>query len=260
MDKPQRLSPSDPTKRFSNRVENYIRYRPRYPQSIIELLKAAGALARESIIADVGSGTGFLAELFLGNGNRVFGIEPNQAMREAAERLLKSFSNFTSIAGTAESTTLADGSVDVVAAGQAFHWFDRPRCSAEFRRVLRPNGWVVLVWNDRRTDANEFLRQYEQLLRTYGTDYAQVDHKRMELNILREFFGTEPARRAVPNYQQLDFPGFKGRLLSSSYVPEAGQPGYEEMLASLKHVFDAHQQKGKVTLEYDTLVYYGHLA
>src|SRR5437867_8468442 len=167
------------TERFSNRVENYVRFRPRYPREVLELLKADCGLKPEAVVADAGSGTGFLAELFLANGNRVFGIEPNKEMREAGERWLQRYSRFSSIAATAEATTLPSQSVDFITAGQAFHWFDRERCREEFARILRPGGWVVLVWNDRRTESTAVLKDYEQLLLSYGTDYEQVNHERV---------------------------------------------------------------------------------
>jgi len=250
---------NDPTQRFANRVENYLRFRPRYPREIVDLLKTDCGLSPTSVVADVGSGTGFLAELFLANGNLVYGIEPNREMREAGERLLQRFPRFKSMAGLAEETGLPGHSVDFVTAGQAFHWFDRAKCREEFKRILRPGGWVVLVWNDRRTDTTPFLREYEQLLHTYATDYAQVDHKRIDAAVLREFFGTEPARKEFPNHQQGDFAFLKGRLLSSSYVPAAGQPRHADMLEGLKELFDKHQMDDQVTLEQDTLVYFGRI-
>ena len=247
------------TQRFSGRVDNYVRYRPRYPAAILEPLRTDCGLTPNSIIADVGSGTGFLAELFLSNGNSVFGIEPNDEMREAGERFLRIFPKFQSVAGTAEGTTLTEDSVDFVAAGQAFHWFDREKCREEFQRILRPQGWVMLVWNDRRTDSTPFLSEYENLLQRYGTDYRQVDHKQIDAAVLREFFRTDPIKKGFPNHQHFDFPALKGRLLSSSYVPDATQPGYKEMLSALKELFDAHQDNGRVTFEYDTLLYYGQV-
>jgi len=249
----------EPTQRFSNRVENYIRYRPHYPKETMDLLKANCGLTPDAVIADVGSGTGILAELFLANGSRVFGVEPNREMREAGERLLEGYPRFTSIAAAAEATTLPDGSVDFVTAGQAFHWFDRARCRAEFQRILRPGGWIVLLWNDRRTDSTRFLADYERLLLNYSTDYEQVNHKRIDDAVLRDFFQADPVKTTLPNYQHFDFPSLQGRLLSSSYVPEAGQPRYHEMLAALRKLFDAHEQQGRVTVEYDTLLYFGHL-
>jgi ubiquinone/menaquinone biosynthesis C-methylase UbiE len=168
---------TDPTQRFSSRVINYVKYRPSYPAAIIDLLVAECELTPDSIVADVGSGTGLLSELFLKAGNRVLGIEPNREMREAGEQLLRGYERFSSIDATAEATTLPAHSVDFITAGQAFHWFDQARVSTEFVRILRSQGRIVLIWNERRIDSTPFLRAYEQLLRTYSTDYAEVDHK-----------------------------------------------------------------------------------
>jgi hypothetical protein len=117
----------------------------------------------------------------------------------------------------------------------------------------------VLVWNDRHTDTTAFLVAYEQLLRDFGTDYDQVNHKRVDAAVIRDFFGIEPKVRIFPNHQHFDFPALRGRLLSSSYVPESGQPRHGAMLAALKSLFDAHQQNGKVTFDYDTVIYFGQL-
>ena len=250
---------TDPTLRFSSRVENYLRYRPNYPAAVVGLLVTDCGLGPESVIADVGSGTGILAQLFLAHGNPVFGIEPNREMRQAGERLLQSFPRFASIAGTAEATTLPDRSVDFVTAGQAFHWFDRDLCRAEFSRILRPGGWIVLLWNDRRTDATPFLRAYEQLLLSYATDYEQVNHKRVDAAVLREFFKANPVKKLLSNYQHFDLPSLNGRLLSSSYAPEAGQPRHADMMAALKQLFERYQHEGRVTFEYETVIYYGQL-
>jgi len=249
----------DPTQRFSTRVENYLRYRPGYPVEIIELLQTRYGLRPESVIADVGSGTGMLSKLFLTAGNFVLGIEPNMEMREAAERLLGHFERFQSVTGSAEETTLPDQSVDFVTAGQAFHWFDVVRTRQEFLRILRPKGWVVLVWNDRRTSATPFLAGYERLLREYATDYDQVNHKRIDLSALRHFFQSEPEMNSFETRQEFDFESLRGRLLSSSYAPEAGQPRHAEMIEALRELFEAHQAAGGVYVEYDTVVYCGQL-
>lgn len=216
-------------------------------------------MTKDSIIADIGSGTGKLSELFLKAGCEVFGVEPNKEMREAGERM--DFENFTSIDGTAEATTLPAHSVDFITAGQAFHWFDHAQCRAEFARILKPGGWTVIIWNDRRADTTPFLADYEKLLEQFGTDYAQACHRRTDKpEAIRAFFGNEPRFKNFPNVQQFDFEGLRGRLLSSSYAPEAGQPKHEEMLAALKRIFDARQKNGQVAFEYETHVYYGHLA
>lgn len=226
------------------------------------MLKNECGLTQESMIADIGSGTGKLTELFLANGNEVFGIEPNREMREAGERLLAGFEKFTSVAATAEETTLPDACVDFITAGQAFHWFDRKRCRVEFARILMRRGWVVLVWNDRKTDADAtpFLKEYEKLLKVYATDYSKVDHKNIDDEVVREFFGYDPRKKKIPSSQEFDYEGLEGRLMSSSYAPEQGQAKHAEMIKDLKKLFEMRQQDGRVRFVYDTVVYYGRMS
>ena len=251
---------ADPTLRFSNRVEDYIKYRPRYPDGVIKTLTKQCGFTNKSVVADVGSGTGILSELFLKNGNRVFGVEPNREMREAGERLLKKYPDFTSVDGAAEATTLADRSVDFITAGQAFHWFDRERARKEFVRILRPNSWVALIWNERLTDTSPFLREYEELLQKYGTDYAAVDHRNVDAEAITAFFAPQSfTLKTFENRQVFDFDGVKGRLLSSSYVPESGHPNYQPMLDALRVIFDKYQSHHQVDIDYITLMYFGHL-
>ena len=162
---------TNPTQRFSDRVENYVRYRPSYPKEVLSILQEETEFTSASVIADVDSGTGISTKLFLENGNTVYGVEPNQKMRQAAEAFLQAYPHFRSIAGTAEATTLPDQLVDYVVAAQAFHWFNIPATRQEFARVLKPDGWVVLLWNSRRLNSTPFLQAYEALLQQYGTDY-----------------------------------------------------------------------------------------
>ncbi len=249
-----------PTQRFSNRVENYIQYRPGYPPAILELLRAKCGLGPAATVADIGSGTGILTRLLLASGNRILGVEPNREMREAGERLLAGHPAFTSVAGTAEATTLPDGSIDLITAGQAFHWFDRPKARVEFQRILKPGGWVALLWNDRNISDRPFFRAYEELLLTYGTDYALVNHKNVDARLLGEFFGPGGYGFAsYPNDQTFDFTGLQGRLLSSSYAPDERDPRHAPMLTALQTLFDAYQTNGTVTFDYDTTVFYGQL-
>jgi SAM-dependent methyltransferase len=249
-----------PTKRFSTRAQYYHKYRPGYPGEVIDLLKSECGLKPSSVIADVGSGTGILSELFLKNGNIVFGVEPNKEMREVAEKLLKEYSNFISIDGTAESTTLEDRSVDFVTVGHAFHWFDINRAKEEFIRILKPKGWVVLIWNGRRTDTTPFLRAYENLLLKFGTDYKKVNPANFDEKSLVPFFGRAGFRlKLFENFQVFGYEGLKGRLLSSSYVPMEGHPNFEAMMKELDRIFLAFQVDGKVMFEYDTKVYYGQI-
>lgn len=249
---------TDPTQRFSNRVEDYIKYRPGYPSDVIETLRDECGLVADSVVADVGSGTGILTEMFLRNGNVVYGVEPNREMREAAERLLKNYPRFRSVTARAEETTLDNASVDFIIAGQAFHWFDRKKTKIEFARILKPGGWIALIWNERVTTTMPFLVAYEQLLKDYSTDYEQVDHRRIDADVIRAFFGSDDFElKQFENTQVFDYEGLKGRLLSSSYAPQAGHPNYEPMLAELQKIFQAHQRKGFVDFEYVTLMYYG---
>lgn len=249
---------ANPTQRFSNRVENYIKYRPHYPQALWEFFRNTLHLTERCIIAEVGSGTGILTAPLLQTGATVYAIEPNREMREAAERLLFDQTGFISIDGTAEHTNLSDKSVDIVVAAQAFHWFDRKLTKAEFRRIIRPGGLVVLIWNDRQTDTSPFLLEYEGLLLELATDYKEVNHKNIDDTALQGFFA--PARYSTAtfdNVQYFDFEGLAGRLLSSSYAPLPGHPNYELMMTNLRDIFNRHAHAGRVAFEYDTRMYYG---
>lgn len=251
---------SNPTTRFSDRVDLYIKYRPGYPAEILPLLHQAIGLMPSSVIADVGSGTGILAKMFLQHGNQVFGIEPNAEMRAAGESLLQAYDNFISVNGSAEQTPLPDTSVDFVTAAQAFHWFDVPPTRREFQRILRPNGFVVLLWNDRRTDTTAFLQGYEQLLQEFSLDYQQVNHRNVSDEILRQFFGAGGYQEtSLFNCQLFDYEGLEGRLLSSSYAPMQGHPKHEPMLQRLREIFDTHQVNGQISFDYDTRIYYGQM-
>ena len=247
------------TARFSDRVEDYVRYRPGYSPEVLDLLRAECELQPSHIVADIASGTGMFTRLLLENGNSVFAVEPNTEMREMGVRQLESYNRLVSVAGTAEETTLGSASVDFVTSAQAAHWFDLPRARAEFARILRPEGWCVLIWNERRTETTPFLLDYEQLLLTYGTDYKEVRHERTTA-IIHEFFAPALAdERVFDLRQQFDFEGVAGRLLSSSYAPLEGHPSHAPMMQELQRIFRAHASDGKVEFEYNTRVYYGHL-
>ncbi len=251
---------SDSKNRFANRVADYLRYRPRYPAGVLDLMHMQCLLTPAHAIADIGSGTGFLAELFLKNGNTVFGVEPNREMREAGQDYLAAYPRFTSIEGSAEATTLGDASVSFVTAGQAFHWFDPVVTRREFARILGPNGWVAIVWNDRSTAESGFAHAYENLLQRFGTDYARVKDSYPQSEDMRAFFGHEIfLTREIPNSQIFDREGLRGRLRSSSYAPAEGHPNFAPMIAALDNLFAAHQRDGKVRMEFSTWIYLGQL-
>jgi SAM-dependent methyltransferase len=245
------------TERFSSRVENYIKYRPSYPAAVLELLSARCGLGAASTVADVGSGTGILTELLLETGAAVFAIEPNRAMREAAERHLGDYGRFRSVDATAEVTTLPVASVDLVTASQAFHWFDVQKSRLELKRILRPEGWVALIWNERPIEAVPLLDEYDALLRRHCSEYDKVKQMRADETKIREFLGHRPEIGVFANRQVFDYPGLEGRLMSSSYAPEAGDPQHEPMIAGLRELFDRHNRAGKVHFPYRTLVYFG---
>src|SRR5262245_20933382 len=194
----------NPTARFSDRVADYVRTRPGYPPAVLDILRAETGLTPATVIADIGSGTGLSAEMFLKNGNTVFGVEPNREMREAGASLLAPYANFHSLAGSAEATTLPDASVDLVVAGQAFHWFDAAKTRAEFRRILRPGGFVALLWNTRRIGTTPFLQAYEDLLQRFGTDYREVVHTNVDPSALATFFGGDYRSHKLDNEQVFD--------------------------------------------------------
>jgi SAM-dependent methyltransferase len=248
---------SDPRERFSSRVVDYVRYRPGYPRGVIRVLRDVIGLGSQAVVADIGSGTGLSARLFLDNGNAVFGVEPNAEMRRAAEESSGDDTRFVSIDGSAEKTGLADGSVDVVVAAQAFHWFDREAVRLEWARILRDAGWVVLMWNERRTDATPFLRAYEELLLRYSIDYEAVRHENVTRDLIRDFIPRGYALNTVYNEQVFDLDGLEGRLRSSSYVPAPGHPGHEPMLEALRRAFEEHCPDGRAVIEYDTVIHTG---
>lgn len=247
--------------RFSDRVDNYVKYRPHYPAALYDFLREKGIVAPHHVIADIGCGTGISAKLFLERKHTVYGIEPNSDMLNAASIYLSDFSGFRSVTAPAEQTGLPAQSVDLVLCAQAFHWFDQQACKKEFQRILKPEGKVLLVWNDRRTPDQGFLRSYEDFLRLCGTDYKEVNHRNVQdKNVFTTFFGHSDFEEArFDNHQDFNFEGLKGRVLSSSYIPGEGHKDHEYMLYCLKKLFIRYQQEGLVRFEYDTRIYYGTL-
>jgi SAM-dependent methyltransferase len=248
----------DPTHRFGDRVATYVRYRPGYPAAVLDVLREEGVLAPGHVVADLGSGTGISATLFLDAGHAVHAVEPNGAMRAAAETRLGDRPGFHSHDGTAERTGLPDASVDLAVAAQAFHWFDAAATAAECARIVRPGGARVLLWNSRLIDASAFARDYEALLVEHGTDYAAVNHQHnLDPAALTRVLGEGRVRRSVPNEQRLDRDGLRGRVLSASYAPNVGEPGHDAMMLALDTLFARHARGGAVLLPYETEVHIG---
>lgn len=251
-------SEPDPTERFSDRAENYARFRPGYPPAILECLRAEAGLTADAVIADVGSGTGILTELFLRDGHTVYAVEPNDAMRSAAESRLSENPNFISVPGRAEMTTLVDQSVDYITAGQAFHWFDVGLARIEFLRILRPAGFVVLVWNARKYRDDPFMAAYERILGDFGMGYHVVTH-RSHRGDMETLFQHGWQVRVFTHERHLDFATLWGGFLSASYAPQPGDQHYESIRDALRDEFDRYQREGVVRFLYDTNLFFGHL-
>ena len=253
-------SKADPTVRFSKRVEHYVVSRPSYPEAVLDALEREVGFKPSQQIADIGCGTGLLAELFLRRGAHIVGVEPNQDMREAGKRFLAAYPRFRAVDGRAEATTLDEASVDGIVAGQSFHWFDPEPTRQEFARILAPKGWVALIWNRRRIYSTPFLADYEALVLEHGIDYRQVDHTKIKMEEIRRFFGHPNVQlRSFDNEQRFDFDSLSSRVHSSSYMPQPDHPGHEAMISALRRLFDQYEVDGTVRFEYDTLVYFGLL-
>lgn len=252
----QQVQPVDSKLKFSNRVEDYALHRPSYPRALMDVLTGEGYFDSGESVADVGAGTGKLSALFADTGATVYCIEPNSEMLHACIGELGGRSNCHFIRATAEQTALHDGSVDIISAGQAFHWFDTGAVRAEFLRVLHPHGKVFIVWNTRAGNASPFMTEYGKLLKKYGTGSApQMSSER---SVIGKFFGNLPFTCGeVPNSQTLDFDGLMGRLRSSSYLPVRGSPDYGPLLSDARTLFDRFQKNGLVELVYRTEYFIG---
>ncbi len=249
-----------PTERFSDRVDDYVRYRPGYPPEALEPLTRECSLGPRATVADIGAGTGIWTGSLLDTGCRVLALEPNREMRRAGRRRLGDGDRVSWLAGTAEEAGLADASVDLVTAAQAFHWFDRRRARAELARILVPGGWTAVIWNERHKGTTAFLAAYERLLMTWAIDYERIDHTRIGRADLEPFFAPAPVREfRCDNRQVLDLEGLEGRLRSCSYAPGPEHPDHAPMMDELRRIFADHERDGRVAMDYDCRIYYGRL-
>ncbi|MGN6637886.1 MAG: class I SAM-dependent methyltransferase [Mucilaginibacter sp.] len=250
----------DPTKRFTNRVTNYVKYRPGYPKAVVDHLAKCVHLTTGTVIADVGSGTGIFSKLLLERDFTVFAVEPNEAMRSEAEQQLKHFPGFHSVEGTADATGLPAKSVDLIACAQAFHWFNTSEAKVEFKRILKPGGNVALIWNNRDIEADDFAVAYELLLKQQSGDYERINHQNLaETDFVRFFKNGKYSLTKFPNQQIFNFEQLAGRAFSSSYVPAEETEGGKAFKSHLQQLFDSYQQNSKVVFRYNTEVYLGKL-
>lgn len=242
---------SDGSALFGPLAEDYARYRPGYPAAVLDELARACGLTSDWSVADVGSGTGNLARLFLAAGHKVYGIEPNREMRQAGERLLAGYPSFHSLDGCAEAIPLDGQSVELVAIGQALHWFEVDPAKAEFQRVLRPGGWVAVTWNDRLSDTTAFTREYGQITRALAREHASpCNALPLSAGLERLFGACAPHSASFAHTQSFDLDGFLGRARSSGYVPQPGSPNHDEAAALMTDLFTRHQRAGTVDFHY----------
>jgi SAM-dependent methyltransferase len=251
----------DPRQRFSTLVDDYASYRPSYPVEAWQWIESATGMGPHTVACDLGSGTGIATRALLERCARVFAVEPNAEMRASAERALAHAAGFVSVDGAAEATTLPDGCVDVVLAAQAFHWFQLDRARRELRRILKPGGFLALLWNERLVDASPFLVGLEALLLAWCPEYTQICHKSsMPESKVAELYGQGGYQgRRFENRQDLDWSGLRGRVRSYSYVPAAGQSGHEAFYQALRALYERHHSGGLVTIGYSTRTYVGRL-
>ncbi len=248
----------DPLRRFSNRVADYTRFRPGYPREMIVWLRDAIDLRPSWIVADIGSGTGLLAQEFCEHGNLVYAVEPNDAMRAAAEEIFEREPHFVSVTGSAEDTTLPDGAVDLVAAGQAFHWFDQQAARHEWKRILSPGGRAMIVFNSRRIETTAFMQAYDEFLVNSAIDYQGVDHRRVLGENLRAFLG-EMLEWRFNFLRTMTCEELLGLSMSSSYVPAPGQASHASFVEGLRALFDQYAVDGTIDMLYQTEAYVGRL-
>lgn len=248
----------DYTEKFTGRASEYSKYRPGYPRKIIAILEKEIGLNKRWDVADVGSGTGILSRPFVRYGNKVFGVEPNEEMRLSAEKSLgRRFSNFVSVSGRAEATSLPSHSVHLVLVGQALHWFDQDGAKREFARILMRNGYVSIVYNRRRQDGGVEMA-YSDLIRRYARRGATVPEAGDAF--VSRFFGAGlRGRFSVPNSQTLDLDGLLGRLASASYMPRRASRKWASIEEEAKRIIREYGRRGRVSLHYDTTIYLGRV-
>ncbi len=246
---------SDSTQRFLGKAVYYDRSRPAYPKKIIKILRKETGFSRDSVVADVGSGTGLLTKLFLGNGNKVYGVEPNDDMRSVAERRLSKYKNFISVAGKAERTGLPAKHFDLITVGQAFHWFDPLAAKKEFTRILKKEGYVLILLYG-QNEASDIKEDYKRIVEKYGRNPAHVG--KTDKKAFDSFFGKGKYKKfEVTTSKYLNFEGLKSRFLSASYMPRSDEKGYKQMVNDIKHIFEKHERDGRVKIVYNITFYLG---
>ena len=248
------------TDKFTGRSDDYVKYRPSYPVALLDAISERCPLRAGTMVADVGAGTGILSHTLLERGCTVLSVEPNADMRSAADEQLSKFGNALVLPGTGEATGLVAQSVDLVTVAQAFHWMSPLETRAEFSRILKPGGWVALIWNIRNVDI-PFGAAYEEALTVCPNHHSHSHHTRTGDDTIAAFFGAGGFEQLTfENPQKLDLVGLLGRLRSTSYAPTPDDPLYEPLIEKVTAIFNEHADDGEVTFAYDTRLYIGQVA
>ncbi|MGN1203190.1 MAG: class I SAM-dependent methyltransferase [Eubacterium sp.] len=249
----------DNTEKFSGRAENYTKGRPSYAQEFIKTLYGTVGFNENSVVADIGSGTGKLSKQLLDMGSTVYCVEPNDDMRRIAQSELSSYSNFISVKANAEMTGLKGNSIDFITCAQAFHWFDAGKFKQECKRILKPAGKVVLVWNTRDMDSNFSIESYE-IYKKYCPLFKgfhggmRDDDKR-----IYDFFNNKCSKMIFENPLAFTREKFITRSLSASYSIKSGDEGFESYIRELEELFDKYCENGFVTVKNNTVAYAGEI-
>ena len=245
------------TQQFTGKASAYTKGRSDYPEALFDDLYHKYGFAPDSVIADIGSGTGKFCQPLLMRGSIVYAVEPNEDMLHAAPSFLRSASNYHPVKASAESTTLPDASIDHITCAAAFHWLDAKAFHAECRRILKPGGLVVMAWNVRDREA-PLNRAHAEVFRRFCPKFTSLSHGfdacQADLSI---FYGGKYERIAYEDSTVQDKKKFLARSLSSSYALKPKDAEYAGFVSALEELFDAWKQDGVVTVPAQCIAFIG---
>ena len=244
--------------KFTNKVNDYVKFRPSYPKEFIDYLHITLGMSGESVVADVGAGTGILTKLISPISGTVFAVEPNKNMRTACIEYCEGLGNITCVDGSAENTKLKDNCLDFITVAQAFHWFDADKTKMEFKRILKPTGKVILVWNS-RVPENEMHMENDEICRRLCPEFKGFSgsSKAEDERYISFFENSECERTIFKNDRVLTLDQFIGGSLSASYSPNVDDLQYDDFVGSLKNLFHKYSVNGKLLVPNNTRSYAG---
>lgn len=243
------------TKRFDGKGDLYAKARPKYADELFEYIKNTMNISEGSVFADIGSGTGIFTEQLLDRGYKVYAVEPNADMRKKAEERLKKRSGFISVNGTDKNTTLRENSVDHIVAAQAFHWFDADAFKKECKRILKPGGKIMIVYNSRDTEA-ECTKALAELRRRYNPEFHGFSNGISD-EVCRRFFNNDCFVFKCDNSLTYSREKYIDRVLSSSYSLKEDDHRFSEYIESINKLFDRFARQGSLTVPTHTVAYMG---